>query len=96
MTREERELSITYLEVIKEKYIEGEGYERHPLPEYYAIESAIKALEQEPRKGHWILGGYDDYYYICDKCKFKASEYYAKPTYNFCPNCGADMREVKE
>ena len=48
MTREERELSITYLEGIKEKYIEGEGYERHPLPEYYAIEMAIKALEQEP------------------------------------------------
>lgn len=48
MTREERELSITYLEGIKEEYIEGEGYERHPLPEYYAIEAAIKVLEQEP------------------------------------------------
>ena len=48
MTREERELSITYLEGIKEKYIEGEGYERHPLPEYYAIEMSIKALKQEP------------------------------------------------
>ena len=47
MTREERELSITYLEGIKEKYIEGEGYERHPLPEYYAIEMSIKALKQE-------------------------------------------------
>lgn len=51
MTREERELSITYLEGIKEEYIEGYGYERHPLPEYYAIETAIKALEPEP---HWI------------------------------------------
>lgn len=48
MTKEERELSITYLEEMKETYIEGEGYERHPLPEYYAIECAIKALEQEP------------------------------------------------
>jgi len=47
MTREERELSITYLEGMKEEYIEGEGFERHPLPEYYAIENAIKALEQE-------------------------------------------------
>lgn len=51
MTREERELSIEYLEKIKEDYIEGNAYERHPLPEYYAIENAIKALEQEPR---WI------------------------------------------
>ncbi len=48
MTREERELSITYLEGIKDEYIEGEGYERHPLPEYYAIETAIKVLAQEP------------------------------------------------
>lgn len=48
MTREERELSVIYLEEIKEKYIEGEGYERHPLPEYYAIETAIKALNKEP------------------------------------------------
>lgn len=47
MTREERELSITYLEEMKEAYIEGEGFERHPLPEYYAIECAIKALNQE-------------------------------------------------
>ena len=47
MKKEERELSITYLEGIKEKYIEGEGYEIHPLPEYYAIECAIEALDQE-------------------------------------------------
>lgn len=46
MTREESELSIMYLKGIKEKYIEGDGYERHPLPEYYAIENSIKALEQ--------------------------------------------------
>ena len=58
MTEEERELSITYLEGIKEKYIEGEGYERHPLPEYYAIENAIKALHQQDRITQ-ILDDYD-------------------------------------
>lgn len=47
MTKEERELSIEYLEDIQNNYIEGYGYERHPLPEYYAIENAIKALEQQ-------------------------------------------------
>lgn len=51
MTKEERELSIEYLEKIKEDYIEGNAYERHPLPEYYAIENAIKALKQEAK---WI------------------------------------------
>ena len=39
----------------------------------------------------WVLGGYDDMYYVCEKCGHKQSEYYAKPTANFCPNCGAKM-----
>jgi hypothetical protein len=51
MTHEERVLTILYLEGMKDNYIEGEGYERHPLPEYYAIEEAIKALKQAPK---WI------------------------------------------
>ena len=39
----------------------------------------------------WVLGGYDDMYYICKRCGHKQSEYYHKPTANFCPNCGAKM-----
>ena len=46
MTREDCELSVIYLKEMQEDYIEGEGYERHPLPEYFAIEYAIEALEQ--------------------------------------------------
>jgi hypothetical protein len=46
MTKEEKELTITYLTEMQEEYIEGEGYERHPLPEYYALDMAIKALNQ--------------------------------------------------
>lgn len=41
---EESELAIDYLEGMKDKYVEGVGYEAHPLPEYYAIETAINAL----------------------------------------------------
>lgn len=44
---EDRELAITYLKEMQETYIEGDGYERHPLPEYYAIETALEALKQE-------------------------------------------------
>lgn len=47
MIKEERELSIIYLKGIMEKYVESEGGIRSPLPEYYAIECAIRALEQE-------------------------------------------------
>lgn len=49
MTKEERKIMITTLEEMAESYIEGEGYERHPLPEYYAIETAFKALVEQER-----------------------------------------------
>lgn len=54
----------------------------------------------EPRKGKWIYGedeyGIDGYH--CDKCGFFVPWDYAHKfinyieDYNFCPNCGADMR----
>ena len=44
----------------------------------------------------WVLGGYDDMYYVCEKCRHKQSEYYIKPTANFCPNCGAKMDAQRE
>ena len=53
-----------------------------------ALEMAIKALEQEPKTGHWIYKGY----YECSEC--------GKSTYlnksNYCPNCGAKMAESEE
>lgn len=51
MTREEAKLTIDYLKEMQEEYIEGEGYERHPLPEWYALDKAIEAIEQTT----WIL-----------------------------------------
>jgi tRNA G26 N,N-dimethylase Trm1 len=59
---------------------------------------AIKALEQEPRKGHWIdtdewretVDGFEQWGYFrkCSKCGyvFKFLE-----IDNYCPNCGAKM-----
>lgn len=46
MTPEEAKLTIEYLKEMQEEYIEGEGYERYPLPEWYALEKAIEAIEQ--------------------------------------------------
>lgn len=54
---EERELALMYLEQIKDDYIEGVGYERYPLPEYYAIETAMKSLALPsviPQEQKWI------------------------------------------
>ena len=63
----------------------------------------IKALEQEPRKGHWITQwnpAHQKEYYYCSECREEYS--YDGETgikmndYNFCPNCGSDNREVEE
>jgi uncharacterized OB-fold protein len=63
-----------------------------------AKDMAIKALEQEPRKGHWIMtsdylttayGSVD--YVKCSCCGEDSLE-----EGDYCPNCGADMRKVEE
>ena len=59
-----------------------------------ALNMAIKALEQEPRKGHWIdTNNLDVKYkaiYMCSNCRSCYTE--MKPiNMNFCPNCGAQM-----
>lgn len=45
----------------------------------------IKAIEQEPRKGHWI-DKERIMFPICSKCGLTSVE-----KYSFCPNCGAKM-----
>lgn len=54
-----------------------------------AIDLAIKALENEPKKGKWI----DGFCNICD-CACKSDGWGREIETNFCPNCGADMREA--
>lgn len=57
-----------------------------------------------PKRGEWIVyeGGWKDFDYYPPKCKCNQCGYEeelyilnAKPT-NYCPNCGADMREEGE
>ena len=63
---------------------------------------AIKALEQEPKTGHWEYVQYDYNPNIgnwhCSECRnivmrcANKNEEGGIPIYNYCPNCGADMR----
>lgn len=65
----------------------------------YALKTAKKYIKKIPSadvrpvvRGRWI--DYDDDYgaYCCSKCEKDAPE---DIRWNFCPNCGADMREDK-
>lgn len=86
MTREEAiKYSQSKIEWAKQKcypYISKEEVE--------IFETAIEALEQEQKTGHWILG-------ICDNCGYdwgKDAPIASVP--NFCPNCGARMAESED
>lgn len=102
MTDREKELTINKLKDILNKFTKDEhlGIESQKIElneyDYWAIDMAIKDLEQGPKEGHWIpLGNYDDY---GNENSYKCSECGDISTYpdNFCPNCGARMTETKE
>lgn len=58
-------------------------------------EEIIKALEHEPRKGHWIKGYTypDGKYWECDKCNVLIKVRYPM---HYCTNCGSDNRKEDE
>ena len=76
MTREE---AIKYLiEPVSTSTSDGEEKQK----EFEAYKMAIKALEQQ-KIGKWIYNGY----YECSEC----GKTTYNDTYNYCPNCGADL-----
>ena len=79
--------------IISEKSRELHTYGKTKFVE--ALDVAIKALEQEPRKGHWIDNSRDGYtQYYCSCCCDSKSETSKKSKY--CPNCGCRMIGVEE
>ena len=73
-------------------------FRRNPFyhKDHKPFNMAIKALEQEPKTGHWIpLGNYDDW---GNERSYKCSECGDVDTYpdNYCPNCGVRMVETQE
>ena len=96
------------LELLKDKRMEI-NYKVNGTTQFSeAIYRAIKALEREPKTGHWInhrehcenlgvkpsgLGAYE-WCSNCD-CGIDVTEFH-RNHYNFCPNCGAEMMEVEE
>ena len=83
----------------KSEYCE-DGYVGFDSEDNEALDLAIKALEQQPKKGHWEYVQYDSNPNIgnwhCSECRGICTEMHSiEDGYNYCPNCGAKM-EVEE
>ena len=90
MTREE---AINNLNMISVAFVEAETKEQRKIIDD-TFNMAIKALEKEPKTGHWIMT--NDYlttaygsvdYVKCSCCGEDSLE-----EGDFCPNCGAKMK----
>ena len=56
----------------------------------------LPSAQPERKRGEWIPDNncYYETRYICSECKlpFRVETFMMKPSWWFCPNCGADMR----
>ena len=91
MTREKAiERNLCLLEYMK---INNKFHPKTPFLEdnFVALKMAIKALEQEPKTGHWIWKTED--VYKCSECgeDIHVKEVMNKPQYICCPMCMARM-----
>ena len=69
------------------------GRQDHEMISTHLIWNAPTVDVVERKKRKWIRIKIDDAYYLwrCSNCDMKTAFYC-----NFCPNCGADMRERSE
>jgi hypothetical protein len=56
------------------------------------IHALPSVTPQEPKTGHWITRPHIYGVAFCSECGFELRI----DNTNYCPNCGADMREVEE
>ena len=94
----------TLIDELKDTFDDGDGI---AIGEYWSskvVRSVIDDLAQdidvrENVKGEWIgeADGYADGELVydtwyCGACGTYFEDWEEEPTWNFCPNCGADMR----
>ena len=94
MTRKEaRELVKAAFATWECEYSTGDDWSK----EHEARDMAIKALEQEPKTGHWIMtehlqGGIKETWYECSECGWNNALVIPR---KYCPNCGCKMEVQK-
>lgn len=88
MTREE---AIKYLKEMKDGCNDTFHKVRYVTKEE-TLDMAIKALEQEPKTGHWNdIPKYKDIAWQCSECG-----HFSTMKHNYCPDCGCRMFEPQE
>ena len=80
----------------REYFKRGYVSNQEELFNLWIFDECIKALEQEPKTGHWIAIDEEPHEdYECDRCGYAVSTYTANiephTEYKFCPNCGTKM-----
>lgn len=84
-----RESVITMLQKIENSVEDGEGYQFNEWVEY------VKDIPSAEKTAEWIdLGFKDEEYGKFGECSNCGVETFLGS--NYCPNCGAKMREVEE
>lgn len=66
---------------------------------YHNVIDTIRELPSAVKHGRWELIDDTEFRipgYRCSVCHCECEDWEKKPTYKYCPNCGADMRERKE
>ena len=92
MTNETARREIESLDYYLQNHTDDYSEESHT-----AMMMAVKALEQEPKTGHWIDTGSESFefhrVYKCSECGNTEIEYPERICrhFRYCPNCGAKM-----
>ncbi|MFZ5975215.1 MAG: hypothetical protein ACOYU3_07385 [Bacillota bacterium] len=82
----------------RKSFVTGKGPEEIFLHDIAVLEAAHRIVNsaQGHPKGEWLKIR-DDYghHYVgqCSRCGCEPLRPFGRSTYNFCPNCGADMRK---
>jgi hypothetical protein len=99
MTDEERKLALYCLKASSDYHSEVcEECIKYPncghTGQDDVTETIIQALEQEPKKGHWIVEEWSKReHHTCSVCQIVVNY---EPCYHYCPYCGAEMEVENE
>ena len=91
-----REAAIEKITALINKSGKYTAYESGADDACYIVEHEVPAADVRPVvRGKWNHDGSDwKNRFICDQCGYKW--FFEAEEANFCPNCGADMREGTE